>query len=139
MSMTHVKVVRRISLIIQYEPSWFAECMSATGIFLWALFAVLGDDFILTKHALLLPCFCLMFGPSRFLVLFGLRPELRVLVAMISWSIWATIGTSLFQTNGLLPAEGIIAGVALGDLLTVGKFSIVSLARHHYGKPDHGG
>ena len=124
--MTMSKALRRVIFIIQYEPSWFAECMSATGLFFWAVFAFITDDFIKTDTALLLPLFGCLLGPARLLILFGLRAELRVFFAMTNFLVWVVLFDGLFRRYGIVPAEGLIIGVALGDVLTVGKFSLVA-------------
>lgn len=127
--MTLKTAQRRVMIIMQYEPSWFAECMSALGIFLWGAFALLTDDYDVTGMACIMPLFCLVLGPTRIAVLFSLRPEFRVLVACIGFVFWVVVASSLHHRSGFLPAEGMAVALAFGDVLTVGKFSLVAWLR----------
>jgi hypothetical protein len=127
--MTTERAVRRIVMIMQYEPSWFAEVMSATGLFLWAVFAFMTDDYDVTGPACILPALCILFGPIRTAALFSLQAQWRVLAAIVAGAFWISIWSSLFTRSGFLPVHGIVIGVLLGDALTIGKFSLVAWLR----------
>ena len=125
------KVVRRITFIIQYEPSWFAEFMSAASLFYWSFFAMISDDFFSHPNFYTTPALGLLLALTRLFALFRLIPELRVALAMANFLVWMSIFTGLYRVYGIVPAEGLIIGLAFGDVLTVGKFSLVSWIRHH--------
>lgn len=128
------KAGRRIALIMEFEPSWIAEFMCAAGILLWSAFTY-GDAFTVRGWAWCMPIIGLAFGPARMALLFRLDPLPRVLAAAMSFVWWAWLTLSLFEAFGRVPTLGAFAALAMGDLLTVGKFSIAAL-RHREGSGD---
>ncbi len=122
---------QRLVTILEHEPSWFAECMSAVGILLWSCFALVGDDFDLAGGAVMMPMAGLVFGPARLGALFHLDAPPRVIAACLGFVWWAWLLTALGQQFGLVPSHGAFAALAIGDALTVCRFSIVALRLRH--------
>ena len=117
-------VGRRLALIVQFEPSWFAECVSAIGILLWSVFAILTDNYGVRGWSLAMPVAGLLVGPSRLFLLFRLDAAPRVAMAAVGFVWWGWICFTLYDRLGIVPAHGALMALALGDLLTVLKFSL---------------
>lgn len=129
--MTSQKISRRISNIIEYEPSWFSESGSALGILLWGYFALISDDYAVTGGAWVMPAVGLLFGPIRMLALFNLTPMLRVLLAAVAIIWWGWLIATLYAFKGSIPA---LSGYSIGaymDVLTVARFSLIARRGYH--------
>ncbi len=125
--MTSRKAIKRIEFILLYEPSWFGEFISASGIFLWALATLWTDDFAISGWAWFMPAVGIVFGPLRVLLLFHLDPLPRVLAACGGFVWWSWLCWSMFLIFGIVPTLGAFAALVVGDILTVSKFSLAVL------------
>lgn len=127
---------QRVGLMLEFEPSWFAEAMSATGIFWWAAFALLSDDFDMHASAYVMPCLGLVAGPLRAALLFRLNPMPRVAAAAAGFVWWTTLLAGLMHQYGSVPMEGACLALMVGDALTVAKFSIWAWRLMHPRTPE---
>lgn len=121
------KLHYRMSMILRYEPSWFAEAMSALAMAGWSLIAFLSDAYNMEGWGYAMPVVGILLGPARLLYLAKTDAEPRVVAACMAFCWWLPLGLSLFDQRGLVPALALFSAMALGDLLTVAKFSLVAL------------
>lgn len=116
---------RRIRNGLLYEPSYHFEAASGLAALLWSGGVFLSDDYVLKPCAYIMPGIGLIFGCCRLLVLRG-DPIKRAALATFGIAWWMTL--LIAQTNhyGIVPPEGLVAALLVGDLLTTGKFSIMA-------------
>ena len=81
----------------------------------------------ITEWACALPGFGLLFGPIRIMLLFRLVPLPRVLAAMLGFVWWSGICYGAWVARGALPGLGAFQALAVGDILTVAKFSTLAI------------
>lgn len=126
-----VRIAMRAQLILNHEPSWFAEFTSGLGVVGWSALALLTDDYAVTGWAAVQPCLGLLFGCWRVATLIRVFVKLelnlmaRVLFSGIGFVWWLWLTALLIQHSGPLPGEGPFAAWAIAEVLTVLKFSML--------------
>lgn len=113
----------RLWVLLEYEPSWFAEFTSGLGMLLWGLFALLTDAYRVDGAGLIMPILGILLGPVRWLVLARLASAPRALFAFAGSAWWILITAALYQAHGLVPAHALYISAAVQDALTLAKFS----------------
>ena len=117
----------RIVLILQYEPSWFAEFMSALGISAWSVLSWFTDDYRIHGWEWLMPGIGILFGPLRAWLLFHLDPAPRVVAAAAGAVWWGWLAYSMWKVWGAVPGESGLGALFVGDMLTLMKFSLAAV------------
>lgn len=120
-------IVLRIALILQYEPSWIAECVSAVGITSWSVLSWYTDMYRLQGWDWFMPGVGIVFGPLRAFLLFHLTLVPRSLAAAAGAVWWAWLYYSMELVWGPVPGEAGFAALFVGDILTAAKFSYSTL------------
>ena len=108
------------------EPSWFLEAGSGFGTLLWGALALLSDDYDLPTAGYVMPVVGMMFGPWRMIVVRG-SPFSRALACGLGSIWWVCLLSGLLHKYGLISGESLVIMALVGDILSIGKFSIIAL------------
>ena len=117
----------RIAVILQYEPSWFAEFMSGLGILCWAILSFITDDYRIHGWEWAMPVIGLLFGPLRVWFLVHLDGLPRVLSAGAGVVWWGWLSYAMWHAWGPVPGEAALIALFAGDILTLAKFSFSAM------------
>ena len=119
-----MKLRSRVSWLLDYEPTWFPEAASGFAILGWSLAVFATDDYRIEGADWLMPVAGLLIGPARWLLTLRLWRGPRVTAAAVGALWWGWILIAAAQHWGVVPMMGPTSGMALLDLLTLGRFSI---------------
>jgi hypothetical protein len=116
--------LNRVAWLLEFEPTWFPEFGLGIAAFGWGLGQVLTDEIHVFGEGFVLPCFAMILGLSRCMLLMPRWYAPRVFLSGISALFWAWLFWALAGRYGIIGMMGMVWGLFVTDVLTACKFSM---------------